>query len=159
MLARKTMREICSAAVDSLAGARHVLDEAMVPTWGRYVIGCLVVLIHHGRWPALCQESWAIRVESDVPLGMGVSSSAAIEVATLRALGELKKSRGLEPSWRGLPSKRKTKWLARLAGSWISSLPRMDRHPLSYRSSAARTCWRIQSDCPGESPWSAGRVE
>ncbi|MGA8659258.1 MAG: hypothetical protein WB586_24280 [Chthoniobacterales bacterium] len=91
VLARKTMREICSAAVDSLAEARHVLDEAMVPTWGRYVIGCLVVLIHHGRWPALCQESWAIRVESDVPLGMGVSSSAAIEVATLRAFGELKK--------------------------------------------------------------------
>jgi galactokinase len=89
-LARKTMQEICAAAVDSLAGVRRVLDEAMMPTWGRYVIGCLAVLIHHGRWPALCREPWIVRVESDVPLGMGVSSSAAIEVATLRALSELR---------------------------------------------------------------------
>lgn len=88
-LSGRTMQEICSAAVPGLTGVRRVLDEAMVPTWGRYVIGCLVVLIHHGRWPSICHEPFTFQVESDVPLGMGVSSSAAIEVATLRALSEL----------------------------------------------------------------------
>jgi galactokinase len=50
--------------------------------FARYVYGCIEELKAHGtRMP-----SFDIYVRSDVPIGVGVSSSAALEVATLRAL-------------------------------------------------------------------------
>lgn len=50
-----------------------------------YVYGCIVELQARGiEVPPL-----QIHVESDVPMGVGLSSSAALEVATLRALREL----------------------------------------------------------------------
>jgi galactokinase len=51
----------------------------------RYVYGCLKELQSEGiEVPPL-----AIRVASDVPMGVGLSSSAALEVATLRAVRSL----------------------------------------------------------------------
>jgi galactokinase len=51
----------------------------------RYVYGCLKELQEQGvELPPL-----AIRVASNVPMGVGLSSSAALEVATLRALRSL----------------------------------------------------------------------
>ncbi|MED5618540.1 galactokinase [Ideonella sp. BN130291] len=53
--------------------------------FARYVYGCLHQLQAQGvRIPAL-----QIHVDSDVPMGVGLSSSAALEVATLRALRTL----------------------------------------------------------------------
>jgi galactokinase len=53
--------------------------------FARYVYGCIEeARARAGRVPAL-----DIHVESDVPIGVGLSSSAALEVATLRALREL----------------------------------------------------------------------
>jgi galactokinase len=50
-----------------------------------YVYGCLVLARSRGaEVPGL-----QIHVESDVPMGVGLSSSAALEVATLRCLREL----------------------------------------------------------------------
>lgn len=50
-----------------------------------YLHGCIEALRGSGHAvPALC-----VHVDSDVPIGSGLSSSAALEVATLRALREL----------------------------------------------------------------------
>jgi galactokinase len=75
-----------SSSSHDLASARNVLEQANVPSWGRYLLGCIAVLLHHHKWPADLNQPLEFRVRSNVPLGMGVSSSAAIEVATLRAL-------------------------------------------------------------------------
>lgn len=55
--------------------------------WAAYVLGCLVVLrqvkglvLHRGL---------DFRIKSEVPIGKGVSSSAALEIATMRALAQL----------------------------------------------------------------------
>jgi galactokinase len=53
--------------------------------FGRYVLGCVKVLERAGYGvPAVC-----IRIESAVPIGVGLSSSAALEVAVLRAVRQL----------------------------------------------------------------------
>lgn len=55
-----------------------------LPGWVRYPYGCLLYFAKTTGWRPPAGLSFA--VDSTVPLGMGVSSSAAIEVATLRAL-------------------------------------------------------------------------
>jgi len=57
---------------------------ADVPKWTRYPIGVALVLVRHGVIEA---PTGRLAIESDVPAGGGVSSSAALEVATARALG------------------------------------------------------------------------
>ncbi|HEX8236091.1 MAG TPA: hypothetical protein VF600_09060 [Abditibacteriaceae bacterium] len=66
---------------------REQLDEKRIPRWARYPLGCLLLFSQaHDWWPT---HGLNIEVESDVPTSMGVSSSAALEVATLRALEQL----------------------------------------------------------------------
>ena len=61
------------------------LDHPPPDQFARYVFGCLRVAASAGvHVPAL-----QIHVASHVPMGVGLSSSAALEVATLRALREL----------------------------------------------------------------------
>jgi galactokinase len=54
------------------------------PRWTHYVIGVALVLVRHGVIDAPMVH---LSVASDVPQSIGVSSSAALEVATARALG------------------------------------------------------------------------
>lgn len=73
------------------AGLTHEADplvlrkalEAAGGKWAGYVIGCVWWLNTHGHASI---DGMTIYVDSDVPLGGGVSSSAAIEVATMSAL-------------------------------------------------------------------------
>ncbi len=51
--------------------------------WASYVVGCFILLIHQNLMPMRGSD---IFVESEVPIGKGVSSSAALEVATICAL-------------------------------------------------------------------------
>ncbi|MCU0339597.1 MAG: hypothetical protein MUE30_06920 [Spirosomaceae bacterium] len=51
--------------------------------WASYVVGCLLVL---QREKGVQPVGFEIQVASDVPIGKGVSSSAALEVATMKAL-------------------------------------------------------------------------
>lgn len=57
---------------------------AAVPKWVRYPYGCLLLFSQAQRWRPRAGLKFSIR--SRVPESMGVSSSAALEVATLRAL-------------------------------------------------------------------------
>jgi len=67
---------------------RHLVKKrsvaAQLPDWVRYPYGCLLHFCAATGWEPAAGLGFAI--DSSVPLGMGVSSSAAIEVATLRAL-------------------------------------------------------------------------
>jgi L-arabinokinase len=54
------------------------------PRWTHYVLGVALVLVRHGVIDA---PRARLAVDSDVPTSVGVSSSAALEVATARALG------------------------------------------------------------------------
>jgi L-arabinokinase len=54
------------------------------PRWTHYVLGVALVLVRHG---AIEPPRAHLSVESDVPASVGVSSRAALEVATARALG------------------------------------------------------------------------
>ena len=69
----------------------HQLDETRARArfdgaqkWARYVVGALVILRVETGWSAPCGMD--LEIASDVPQGAGVSSSAALEVATLSAL-------------------------------------------------------------------------
>jgi len=79
-------------AVDALAGAtidqlRRELGE-MGRKWAGYLLGCLFVLHEskHIHLPRDAARGLNLALLSDVPSGAGVSSSAAIEVATMMNL-------------------------------------------------------------------------
>ncbi len=61
------------------------LDEAPTEHFASYVYGCL----SEARQTGIDVPALDIHVSSEVPMGVGLSSSAALEVATLRALREL----------------------------------------------------------------------
>lgn len=66
--------------------ARRFFAKKESDKWAAYVVGCLLVLAK--------EKGAALRgidffVQSEVPIGKGVSSSAALEIATLRALAQL----------------------------------------------------------------------
>jgi L-arabinokinase len=54
------------------------------PRWTHYVVGVAVVLLRYG---VVAAPVGRVEICSDVPLSVGVASSAALEVATARALG------------------------------------------------------------------------
>lgn len=78
---RLTPGELAGLAAADDAEVRAALDGA--PKWTRYVVGVAVVLLRHGFIQA---PTARLTIESDVPQSVGVSSSAALEVATARAL-------------------------------------------------------------------------
>jgi len=63
---------------------RAWLDEHQALHWARYPVGCLLLFCRAQGWRPPAGLKFAIA--SEVPVSMGVSSSAALEVATLRAL-------------------------------------------------------------------------
>ncbi|EOD26687.1 hypothetical protein EMIHUDRAFT_457326, partial [Emiliania huxleyi CCMP1516] len=68
-----------------LAELRARLTSDGRAAWAAYVIGCLGVLYHDGA-VSPADGGLAILVASDVPEAAGVSSSAAVEVASMSAL-------------------------------------------------------------------------
>jgi galactokinase len=65
--------------------AQKKLKQNLVDAWIGYVIGCALVL---QKEKGVDFKGGDFNLQSDVPLGKGVSSSASIEVATMKALGE-----------------------------------------------------------------------
>ena len=60
-------------------------SEAASGAWSDYILGSLKALVEE----ELASDGLRVMVSSDLPVGAGLSSSAAVEVATLRAAGEL----------------------------------------------------------------------
>jgi L-arabinokinase len=83
-------------AATTPAKARAVLKKARTPRWTDYVLGCLWVFCREKNWSP--EHSFDVEITSTVPEAMGVSSSAALEIAMLRALSALsgKKFKGTE---------------------------------------------------------------
>ena len=67
----------------TVEGVRTIFKQRQGGEWLSYVIGCFVVLHQYKGLPLNGAD---ISVRSEVPWGKGVSSSAALEVATMRAL-------------------------------------------------------------------------
>ncbi len=81
---------------------KRSLNADPATRWASYVAGCFYVMLSaygrvaQGKVDSRLGELGAnILLDSDVPLGAGVSSSAAIEVATMHALSE---AAGIHPS-------------------------------------------------------------
>ncbi len=55
-----------------------------LPRWTHYLVGVALVLVRHG---VIDPPRARLTVSSDLPVSVGVASSAALEVATARALG------------------------------------------------------------------------
>ncbi len=79
---RESGHSLRSAEIGQLV--HFSLDAAPEEAFARYVYGCLVEASKSG----LAIAPLDIEVRSEVPIGVGLSSSAALEVATLRALRE-----------------------------------------------------------------------
>lgn len=89
--------------ISEIAGNQHVVVSAQegryelpavalgeftsVPRWARYSLGCLDLFTKEQRWKP--KTALKFTIASRVPTSMGVSSSAALEVATMRALEKL----------------------------------------------------------------------
>ncbi len=67
--------------------ARRILHENPQTAWTAYVLGAALVLVR--ETPARLSGGLRMLVDSRVPEGKGVSSSAAVEVATMRAVAVL----------------------------------------------------------------------
>ncbi len=76
-------RDVCELGV-TIDAVRAAVQADPATAWAGYIVGALTVLVHHTG--VNVSGGMTIVVDSDVPLGKGVSSSAAIEVATMRAL-------------------------------------------------------------------------
>jgi len=70
----------------NLAHARQVFKNQPTWQWASYIVGCFLVIAQARR--ISLSVGFDIWVESAVPVGKGVSSSAALEVATLKAIGQ-----------------------------------------------------------------------
>jgi galactokinase len=82
---RSSGRQFALHAQGQGGTVRFALDAPPAEHFASYVFGCLVLVRDEGvQIPPL-----DIHVESDVPMGVGLSSSAALEVATLRCLRQL----------------------------------------------------------------------
>lgn len=67
--------------------ARRSFSETPAMHWASYVVGVLMVLEH--ELGLRCDQGLRILIDSRVPEGKGVSSSAALEVATMQAVAGL----------------------------------------------------------------------
>lgn len=68
---------------------RETLASARETRWAAYIAGCLYVLLAEGRLAPSDASGLSVVVESSVPIGAGVSSSAALEVAAMTATARL----------------------------------------------------------------------
>lgn len=73
----------------SLPGIAAFLKEQDAPLWTFYVYGSVTVFVRETGWLPEAGQSIKLEISSSVPTAQGVSSSASIEVATIRALRAL----------------------------------------------------------------------
>lgn len=74
--------------IKSYSQINHLFSEDTRTTWVGYILGCLFAILKEKiieKFP----HGAAIVIKSDIPMGAGIASSAAIEIATLTALNIL----------------------------------------------------------------------
>lgn len=69
--------------IDSEQAVKDRVGASADVRWTSYVLGALYFLI--SRYPTIVDTGVSVYLESEVPLNKGVSSSAAVEVATMKA--------------------------------------------------------------------------
>jgi galactokinase len=84
--ARFPAPELWAACASDEALAAYLAGQSVDPSWAAYLLGGLSALAQRG---AKLRSGLRLLVDSTVPEGKGVSSSAAVEVAALRALSDL----------------------------------------------------------------------
>lgn len=62
----------------------HLQKKKILCSWAAYIVGAMIVLMHELQ--AEFKEGISLLVSSEVPDGKGVSSSAALEVASMSAI-------------------------------------------------------------------------
>ena len=72
----------------SYAQVKNLFSEDIQTAWTGYVLGCFFALLKEKKIEKFPHGA-AIILKSDIPMGAGIASSAAIEVATLTALNHL----------------------------------------------------------------------
>jgi galactokinase len=85
--ATKTRELVFASADEGYCSLPPDARPEEAPKWVRYPFGCLQLFCAAQRWRP--KGGLVFTIESGVPASMGVSSSAALEVATLRALEKL----------------------------------------------------------------------
>ncbi len=73
----------------SLDEAAALFQQDPATHWAAYILGCLMALAESGRLQGDRVGGLSLLVSSEVPAGAGVSSSAALEVAAMRAIAHL----------------------------------------------------------------------
>lgn len=70
-----------------LEEVRAWVNEDPKRSWCAYILGDIYLLIK--KFPAKVGHGFSLYLESDVPIGKGVSSSAALEVAPMKTMAEM----------------------------------------------------------------------
>ena len=70
-------------ALTNEATVRALVNKSATVRWTAYVLGVFYLL--QQRWPQKVKSGITVYLESNVPLNKGVSSSAAVEVSTMKA--------------------------------------------------------------------------
>jgi galactokinase len=76
-----------NGSVKPLEAVRAWINKDPKRAWCSYVLGDLYFLIK--QYPGRINHGFSLYLESDVPIGKGVSSSAALEVAPMKVMAEL----------------------------------------------------------------------
>src|SRR5580692_10222542 len=111
--------EFSAAADADLDSASHQPSK----TWSDYPVGVALQLEQAG----FRLRGANLLIESEVPMGAGLSSSAAIEVATALALADQSGWSPTACNWRSSVKKLKTNSSARVSGSWTNSFRCTDK--------------------------------
>ena len=75
-------------ALKSYTQVKNLFSEDSRTSWAGYVLGCFYTLLKEKKIEKFSHGA-AIVIKSDIPMGAGIASSAAIEVASLSALNQL----------------------------------------------------------------------
>ena len=75
--------DLLSLTFDTIASRK--IDESRADHWSDYILGCAQAVAHD----AIAEHGLSLSVDTTLPLGAGLSSSAALQVCSLRALVEL----------------------------------------------------------------------
>ncbi|MDP8243973.1 MAG: galactokinase family protein [Candidatus Hinthialibacter antarcticus] len=78
-----SLKQFPSIKKNFYAHAHDILNGDEENSWSAYIFGCALALIHDADAPIQGADFW---IETKVPIGKGISSSAALETAVMSAL-------------------------------------------------------------------------